>query len=152
MQAVDTKYFEKIPYEPDSVIAFPWGLPAFEHRRKFVLIRFPNTEPLFFLQSLEERDLCFPVIRTLVVDRQYRLRLEKEDLLRLELPSSRQPRYGEEFECLALVTLRQSGPTANLRAPVIINLRKMLAVQAVSGEPYSLQHPLKLPQKAGSCS
>jgi flagellar assembly factor FliW len=152
MQAVDTKFFEKIPYEPDAEIAFPWGLPAFEQRRKFVLIRFPNTGPLFFLQSLDERDLCFPVIRTLLVDPQYRLRIEREDLRRLELPLSRQPRYGEEVECLALVTLRESGATANLRAPVVLNLRKMLAIQAVGSEPYSLQHPLKLPQKAGSCS
>jgi flagellar assembly factor FliW len=152
MPAVDTKYFGKIPYEQESEIEFPCGLPAFEQRRKFVLIRLAKTDPLLFLQSLEERNLCFPAMRALAVDPQYRLRLTKDDLRRLELPSSRQPRPGEEVECLALVTLRASGPTANLLAPVVINLRSMQAVQAVGGESYSLQHPLNQPEKAGACS
>ena len=151
MPAVETKYFGKIPYESGSEIEFPCGLPAFEGRRKFVLIRLPETAPLLFLQSLEERDLCFPALRTLAVDPTYRLRLAKEDLSRLELPTSRQPRLGDEIECLALVALREGGATANLLAPVVINLRKMQAVQVVGSDTYSLQHPLKTAQKADAC-
>jgi flagellar assembly factor FliW len=152
MPAVDTKYFGKIPYELGSEIEFPCGLPAFEQCRKFVLIRPPKTDPLLFLQSLDERDLCFPALRALAVDRHYQLRLAKEDLRRLELPSSRQPRPGEDVEWLALVALRASGPTANLLAPVVINLRGRRAVQIIGGESYSLQHPLKRPEKADACS
>jgi flagellar assembly factor FliW len=152
MPAVDTKYFGKIPYEAGSEIEFPSGLPAYEGHRKFVLIRFPRTDPLLFLQSLEEPDLCFPALRALAVDPRYRLRLAKEDLRLLDLPTSRQPHPGADVECLALVAMRESGPTANLLAPVVINLRRMQAVQAVGGEPYSLQHPLKPQRKAGACS
>ena len=152
MPAVKTKYFGKIPYEAGSVIEFPAGLPAFEERRKFVLIQLPKTHPLLFLQSLDAPDVCFPVLRALAVDPQYRLQLAKEDLRRLDLPTSRQPRVGEDIECLAVVALRKAGATANLLAPVIINLRKMQAVQAVAGDSYPLQHPLGPPDKAGACS
>ncbi len=152
MPAVDTKYFSKVPYESGSEIEFPWGLPAFESSRKFVLLRFRRTDPLLFLQSLEERDLCFPALRALAVDPSYQIRLEKEDLRRLDLPASRQPRPGEEIECLALVTLREMAATANLLAPVVINLRNMRAVQAVGAESYSLQYPLTSLGKARACS
>jgi flagellar assembly factor FliW len=134
------------------VIEFPAGLPAFEERRKFVLIQLPKTHPLLFLQSLDEPNVCFPVLRALAVDPHYRFQLAKEDLRRLDLPVSRQPRVGEDIECLAVVALRKDGATANLLAPVIINLRKMQAVQAVAGDSYSLQHPLRPPDKAGACS
>ena len=152
MPAVKTKYFGKIPYELGSEIEFPAGLPAFEERRKFVLIQLPKTHPLLFLQSLDQPDVCFPVLRALAVDPHYRLQLAKEDLRRLDLPISRQPRVGEDIECLAVVALRKDGATANLLAPVIINLRKMQAVQAVGADSYSLQHPLRPPDKAGACS
>ena len=151
MPAVKTKYFGKIPYEPGSEIDFPAGLPAFEERRKFVLIQLPKTHPLLFLQSLDDPDVCFPVLRALAVDPNYRLQLAKEDLRRLDLPTSRQPRVGEDIECLAIVALRKDGATANLLAPVIINLRKMQAAQAVGGDSYSLQHPIRPPDKAVTC-
>jgi flagellar assembly factor FliW len=151
MPAVKTKYFGKIPYEPGSEIEFRAGLPAFEERRKFILIQLPKTHPLLFLQSLDDPDVCFPVLRALAVDPHYQLRLEKDDLRRLDLPTSRQPRVGEDIECLAVVALRKDGATANLLAPVIVNLRKMQAVQAVGGDSYSLQHPLRSPDKAGAC-
>jgi flagellar assembly factor FliW len=152
MPAVDTKNFGKVPYEPGAEIEFPCGLPAFDGYRTFVLIQLPKTHPLLFLQSLDSPKVCFPVLRALAVDPLYRLRLAKEDLRRLDLPASRQPRLGEDIECLVVVALRKGGATANLLAPVVINFRKMRAIQVVSEEPYSLQHPLKTPGKAGACS
>jgi flagellar assembly factor FliW len=152
MPAVETKSFGKIPYQRGAEVEFPGGLPAFEKSRKFILIQLPKTHPLLFLQSLEDRNVCFPVLRALDVDPLYRLHLEKDDLRRLDLPTSRQPRMGEEIECLVVVALRPAGATANLLAPVVINLRKRQAVQTVAEEPYSLQHPLGPLGKAGACS
>jgi len=152
MPAVDTKNLGKVPYEPGAKIEFPCGLPAFEGHLTFVLIQLPKTHPLLFLQSLDHPNVCFPVLRALAVDPLYRLRLTREDLRRLDLPTSRQPRLGEVIECLVVVALREGGATANLLAPVVINFRKMRAVQVVSEEPYSLQHPIVTPGKAGACS
>lgn len=151
MPEVDTKNLGKVPYEPGAKIEFPCGLPAFEEHRTFVLIQLPKTHPLLFLQSIDDSNVCFPVLRALAVDPLYRLRLTKEDLRRLNLPTSRQPRIGEDIECLVVVALREGGATANLLAPVVINFRKMRAVQVVSEEPYSLQYPIRKPGKAGAC-
>jgi flagellar assembly factor FliW len=152
MPVVETKNFGKVPYEPAAEIQVPCGLPAFEEHRRFVLIQLPKTHPLLFLQSLDDPNVCFPVLRALTIDPLYRLRLTKEDLRRLDLPTSRQPRLGEEIECLVVVALRKGGATANLLAPVVINFHKMRALQTVSEEPYSLQHPVNSPGKAGACS
>jgi flagellar assembly factor FliW len=152
MPAVDTKNLGKVSYEPGAEIEFPSGVPAFEDHRKFVLIQIPKTHPLLFLQSLDDPNVCFPALRAIDVDPLYRVHLTKEDLRRLSLPTSRQPRIGEDIECLVVVALREGGATANLLAPVVINFHKMRAIQAVSEEPYSLQHPVKSPGKAGACS
>jgi flagellar assembly factor FliW len=141
--SVATKYFGHTTYEPGSEIEFPWGLPAFEDRRKFVAIRFPKTDPLLFLQSLEDPGLCFVTMPALAAEPQYRLRLSAEDLSRLGLPSSRQPRVGQEVQCLVVVAIRETGPTVNLLAPVVINVKNMKAIQAVMPEsPYSVRREL----------
>jgi len=51
-----------------------------------------------------------------------------------------------------VIAIRETGPTANLLAPIVENLRNLKAVQAVAPESeYSLQHVL-LPEEAPVCS
>ncbi len=134
------------------MIEFPEGLPGFESRKGFVAIEFADTAPLVFLQSTEDPGLCFITLPVLAVDPQYSLKVSADDLERLGLGPERQPRLGEEVVCLAVVALRESGPTANLLAPVIVNLQTRKAVQAVAEESgYLLQHPL-LAEEAPVCS
>jgi flagellar assembly factor FliW len=68
-------------------------------------------------------------------------------LRRLKLDETRQPAAGDVV-CLALLSAAENGPlTANLLAPVVINLAAGRAVQAVrSDRAYSHKHPL-LPQE-----
>ena len=64
------------------------------------------------------------------------------------LPLDRQPRLGNEVLCLAVLSLRETGPTANLLAPVVVNLSNYRAVQALAPESnYSHQHAL-VPEEA----
>jgi flagellar assembly factor FliW len=51
-----------------------------------------------------------------------------------------------------VLSIREGGPTANLLAPLVINMRNLKAVQAVAAESgYSHQHVL-LPEEAPVCS
>ena len=135
----------------ESIIEFRGGLPGFEQRRKFAALQFADRAPLIFLQSLEEPGLCFITLPVLAVDPMYRLAVGEEDLARLELPLERQPLIGDEVLCLAIVALHESGPTANLLAPVVVNLRNRKAVQAVAAESgYSHQQAL-IAQEAPVC-
>jgi flagellar assembly factor FliW len=51
-----------------------------------------------------------------------------------------------------VLSIRETGPTANLLAPIVVNLRNRRAVQAVAAESdYSHQHAL-MPEEASVCS
>jgi flagellar assembly factor FliW len=152
MPVVQTSNFGSISYHPDAAIEFPRGLPGFDDRRRFVALQFPDTVPLTFLQSLECPDLCFITMPVLAVDPQYRLEVNGEDLEQLELSPLRQPRIGEDVLCLTVLSLGESGPTANLLAPVVVNLRTLKAVQAVAPESGYSHRQAVVPEEAAVCS
>ena len=140
---METKNFGTISFEPDSELEFPRGLPGFDSRKRFVAVRFVESDPLVYLQSLEDPGLCFITAPVQAVDPKYRLKISSEDIEQLGLPMARQPRIGEDVLALTVVSIRESGPTANLLAPVLVNLQNRKAVQAVSEEQgYSHQHVL----------
>lgn len=151
MTFLATKNFGKISYSLDAVIDFPQGLPGFEDRRRFLLVRFEHTDPLVFLQSLDDEALCFLTLPARSIDAEYCLRLGADALSVLGLPATRQPHIGEEVLCLAVLSLRETGPTANLLAPVVIHLHSLRAVQAVNADSgYSLQYSFET-ERAMAC-
>jgi len=152
MSITETKYLGKISFEPGSELEFPCGLPGFECRKRFLAVTFPASEPLIYLQSLEDPDLCFITMPLLAVDPRYRLNVSKEDLNRLGLRPASQPRIGEDILCLTVLSMREAGPTANLLAPIVVNLRNRRAVQAIGPDGgYSHQYEL-IPAEASVCS
>jgi flagellar assembly factor FliW len=153
MPVLPTNNFGPISFDPEALIEFPRGLPGFEERRSFLPLQIPDTAPLIFLQSADEPSLCFPTLPVLAIDADYQLRMSAEDLQFLELPAGCQPRLGEAAACLAILSLRETGPTANLLAPVVINMANHKAIQSVALESeYSHQHPLTPPEAAPACS
>jgi flagellar assembly factor FliW len=68
MPLLQTKNFGSVPYNPDSLVEFPRGLPGFEDRHRFVPLHFPDTDPLVFLQSIENPELCFVTLPILAID------------------------------------------------------------------------------------
>ena len=151
MPLAETINFGTIFFSPESVFEFPHGLPGFEERRRFVPVQSPRTAPILFLQSLEEPSLCFTTLPILVIDPQYRLSIMEQDLEALGFPVDPQPRIGDDVLCLAVLSIRETGTTANLLAPVVVNLKNYKAVQAVTPDSgYSHQHFL-FPQEAPVC-
>ncbi len=143
MHAFETKLLGEINYDEDDVIQFPHGLPGFDHFRRFVAVTLERTEPLVFLQSVEDAGLCFTTMPVLSIDPGYRLLLSGEDRDLVDLPATRQPVIGREVLALAVLSIRETGATANLLAPLVVNPRNLKAVQAVTQEPgYSHQYAL----------
>jgi flagellar assembly factor FliW len=81
------------------------------------------------------------------VDPGYEMGLIQDDRELLGLEGSRQPEAGPEVLCLAILTAPPDGPpTANLLAPVVINLATRVGVQAVRADArYSHRHRLGEP-------
>ena len=126
MPQAQTKQFGTIEYREEETVEFPLGLPAFEEERKFLTIERPETHPLVFLQSLSHADLCFVTLPLLLVDPVYQLAVSAEDLrvlgLTALLPNGVQPEIGRDVRALAIMSVTNSRPSANLLAPVLINI------------------------------
>jgi len=137
-------YFGPIVVDENSVIEFPQGLPGFEDRRRFLPLQSPRQGGLIYLQSLELADLCFLALPARAVRPDYELCLTPEDLAWLDLPRDRKPAIGRDVAALAILSLAEGQePTANLRSPVVIQLRTRRAVQAIRpDERYQCREPL----------
>jgi flagellar assembly factor FliW len=124
-------------------LEFPNGIPAFEAEKSFRLI---DREPLLFLESAANPELSFLLLPVALIDPDYHLALSQEDREIIGASSD------SRLLCLAVVTAAEDlPPTANLLAPVVVNLDSKRAVQAVrSDAAYSHKHPL-LTEEA-SCS
>ncbi len=138
-----TEQFGNVSYSPEQVIEFPQGLPAFEDEREFIPIERPNLAPVVFLQSLSRPGLVFITLPVQVVDAAYKLEMSPEDLETLNLPPDRQPRPGNDVLCLVVITVGEASTSANLLAPIVVNLKTNKALQAIQVDTaYSHQHPL----------
>jgi flagellar assembly factor FliW len=139
-----TKYFGSIQYRDEDVVEFPSGLPGFEEESQFLVMEPPASAPLAFLQSLRLPGVCFLALPMQGIDSDYKLEITREDLESLGLPTTRQPRIGDEIGCFAVIVVAENGPvTANLLAPVIVNLENRRGVQAIRIDSiYSHQHLL----------
>jgi flagellar assembly factor FliW len=149
-----TKYHGEIEYDERTTLHFARGLFGFEEETRFLSIEQPVLRPLVFLQSLSTPDLCFVALPVFVVDKDYFLSLDPDDLKALGLPSERQPTIGVDVLCLAIVCIPNGGPTtANLLAPVIVNLQNSQAIQAVSlNRRHSHKTPLPVANEVLACS
>ncbi len=116
-------------------LEFPNGIPAFETERSF---RLTDREPLLFLESERNPELSFLLLPVAMIDPDYQLALTAEDRALIDASAASQ------LLCLAMVTTAEDlPPTANLLAPVVVNLDSLRAVQAVrSDSRYSHRHAL----------
>ena len=130
---------------PASTIAFPHGLPGFPGATRFTLMPVADAAAgLLVLQSVDEPDLRFLVLPY----RGSALPLGREDLERA-CAAAGVP--AERAAVLLVVTRRPplaAGDGAgqlfvNLRAPVLVDTERRIAVQCVLPSPgYSVRHPL----------
>jgi flagellar assembly factor FliW len=144
MPRIPTKFFGEVDCSDDDLYSFPSGLPGFESHRSFFFLERSDSEPLLFLQSASSSSLCFVLLPVPVIDRAYDLRLTPEELTELQLPPDLVPVIGRDVLCAALVCSGdQEAPTANLMAPVIVNLQTRVGMQVIHpASGYSYRHSL----------
>jgi flagellar assembly factor FliW len=144
MLAAYTKYFGPVSYSESAVLEFADGIPGFEHERSFVALSQPSQEPLVFLQSLQCSDLCFLSVPVQVALPDYRLELSGDDRNALGLTADEGPASTGEVLSLAFLAMDEEVlATANLMAPVVINVNNGRARQVVqTAGRYSHRHVL----------
>jgi flagellar assembly factor FliW len=144
MPEIVSTYFGRLEYRPEDTILFPRGIPGFEEETCYVGLSIPGQEPILYLQSLSRPDFCLITLPVRAVYSDYKLELPPEELSDLQLAPGAGLSIGENIACQAIVTVDETRePSANLAAPLLINLSNRRGIQVFQMNPaYSFRHAL----------
>jgi flagellar assembly factor FliW len=112
----------------ENVLSFSRGLPGFPKETRFALLQHPSIKPLAWLQSIATPDLAFVVSSPFSFFPDYRPDVPEEELTTIGSPNL------QETLLLTIVRVLDTSPVElhmNLKAPVIINLQKLLGNQVI---------------------
>ena len=137
VQTVISSRFGEISYAEEDVFVFPRGIPAFEKNHNWILAG-EEDNAIKWLHNIEDGDLALPVTTPDAVMPDYNAKIPEDEL---DLVGSK------DFADLALlivVSIPEAAPwdmTANLRAPILVNLKNRKAVQVIAlNEEYPIRH------------
>lgn len=124
-----TERFGAVRAPDDAVILFPEGILGFEHLKRFVLVERGPEDVIRFLQPVDDPSVAFAVMDPHVFRPDYAPQLWDEDRAALRC------RADSELAVLVILTVPQDvrQMTANLMAPVIVNVTERLGRQVVQG-------------------
>lgn len=124
---IQTSRFGAVSLKEEDILTLADGLLGFTDLRKFVLLDDPNDEIFAWLQSCEAPAIAFPVLEPELFTENFKINLTKADLELLKLPSQEKARF------FSIVTIPDDPTqmTANMKAPVVINVAARLARQCV---------------------
>ena len=124
---IKTSRFGPIELTKEDFIHFEEGILGFSDLRQFVLLDDPNDEIFAWLQSAEEPNIAFPILEPELFEDNFELKLNPSDLKTLRKSSV------TELRTFCIITIPEdpSKMTANLKAPVVVNLDEKMARQCV---------------------
>ncbi|MCU0230512.1 MAG: flagellar assembly protein FliW [Acidobacteria bacterium] len=125
-----------------AIVYFPSGLPGFEDLRRWEIVESDEQRPLCWLRAVER-----PQLALLLADPGQLL-----PAYRPEIPAGTWSRLGDGSEgrrrYFAVVSASASGFTANLRAPLVIDLRTMRGEQVIlDGDEWPVRFELARPDE-----
>lgn len=115
---IDTKFFGDVEIEENRIIDFADGIPGFEDLNKFVIIEVEDNPKLKCLQSIEDPNICLLLVIPWEFFEDYEIELIDKEIAELELQNE------TDAAVYNVVTVRKDNITANLLAPIVINVIK----------------------------
>jgi flagellar assembly factor FliW len=130
----------------ESIIEIPSGIIGFAHTTRFVML--DHKPPFSWLHSIEDPNLAFVVVDGFEFGQQFDVKPPVGD-------KDTDLKADDEYAILIVVTVRPDPrlTTANLKAPIFVNMRNRKGVQTIVDDPrYSTRFPLwsEQPQEAAS--
>ncbi len=136
---LSTTRFGDIDIDESRAIVMRGGILGFEHLKRYVFL-VQDEENLFcWLQCVDNGSLAFVLIDPFVIKPDYRPVIQDSDIELLEIKSP------EDVILMSIVTIYPDPfkVTANLKAPIVINVRERLGKQIVlDREDYPVQYPI----------
>lgn len=137
---IKTKAFDTVAIDPADIITFARGLIGFEDKQKFVLLGDPEkTEALVWLQSIEDQNLALVAIQPRLFRPDYKPSVHLDELKDLEVEDE------ADLLVYAIITVpsQVAKMTANLKAPVVINVKNNKAKQVIlNDDRYKIKEPV----------
>ncbi len=125
---IQTTRFGQIELNENEALNFPEGLLGFNQLRKFILIDDPHDDIFAWLQSCENGAIAFPVLEPELFAENYKVSLAKMDLDQLNMKSLQE---GSSIFCIVTIPDDPTLMTANMKAPIVINIEQKTARQCV---------------------
>lgn len=136
---VQTGRFGPIEISTDEIISVPSGILGFPEEQNFCLVDSGDDTLILWLQSLSNPRLAFPVLEPKIFRSEYVVRLSAAELRELKLGSIKDAAV---FTILTIPS-PMSEMTANLKAPIVINIKEKIAKQVVLQEnDQPIKHPM----------
>lgn len=125
---VRSSRFGDIEVPKASVITFPTGLIGFPRANHFVM--FDHKPPFSWLHSCDDPNLAFVVVDGFDFAQHFKLKAPIGD-------RDTDLQEGDEYAVLVIVTVRPDprDTTANLKAPLFVNLKNRRGVQIIYDDP-----------------
>jgi flagellar assembly factor FliW len=134
---VKTGRFGQLTVGTDETIEVPQGILGFPEYKKYCLVDPGDDTLILWLQSLDNPEVAFPMLEPKIFRPDYSARLSAAELRELKLENINQSAV------FSILTIPEdvTQMTANLKAPLVINLKQQVAKQVVLQEnEYSIKH------------
>ncbi|XJZ26950.1 flagellar assembly protein FliW [Bacillota bacterium Lsc_1132] len=136
---IQTKYHGEIEIDNEDILFFEKGIPGFLDEKEFVILPLSEDGTFSVLQSIASPQLAFLVANPFIFFKEYDFKLEDPVVEELELKT--------EKEVVVYVILTVADPfektTANLQAPIVINIANRKAKQVILNNcSYNTKHPI----------
>jgi flagellar assembly factor FliW len=133
-----TKPYGEIDIDERQKVRLPFGLFGFEELREFVLLDAAQ-QPFYWLQSLEAPAVAFVLIDPLAFRPDYAPDVDPQELAEIGVDSP------GDLLVLVIVTIHdvETGMTANLQGPLLLNRRTRVGRQSISTNPrWGVRHAI----------
>ncbi|MBI1320404.1 MAG: hypothetical protein GC168_15875 [Candidatus Hydrogenedens sp.] len=124
---LQTTRFGVLDIDPDTVLTFTQPIIGFPEQRRYILLDGPEGSGLSWLQSTEQGDLAFLLMRPKDVIADYQVKLSQHELNELAAASQ----DDLLLFTLLVVPADKTKIRTNLKAPVLINRKHRLGKQTV---------------------
>lgn len=137
---INSTRFGEIEIDESLLFEFVTPIIGYDSRKFFALIDNTPDSPFKWIQSVEDPELAFPITLCSYFDIEYNFTIEDNDAFLLQIENA------EDAMAINIVNIPHDCPqnaTANLIAPIIINVKNNKAMQIIlKNTDYKIKHPL----------
>ncbi len=143
---VESALLGRLAIPGDQCYGFDSGIYGFPEAKTFALLPAEN-EGLFWLQSLEHRNLTYLVVDPFRFVPDYVVDVDASELSELG------PADADDLFIVCIVTLPRSSDapaTVNLQGPIALDVVRKRGKQVVTDAPHGVRYPLDLKRRTAS--